>query len=134
MRKKGDIVKSELQFPVDTCENCRHDLTEAIAQDIEMGLDEDEKDTIYGLCPKCGRGYPMIEPDTEVPEKVEKPIVVHFEGLAEKPVKDHTYDEMKEDLKSFGVVANASNGLKKKSRLLRFLQEIEDACNIFKEE
>ena len=61
-RKRGDVVKHLLKFPVVICEGCGDNIESAIPQDIEIGFNKAGAETVYGLCPKCGRGYPMIEP------------------------------------------------------------------------
>lgn len=56
-----ELVKGELQWPIDKCESCGFDLREATPKANEKANDAAGRLTWNDFCPKCGHGYQVGE-------------------------------------------------------------------------
>ena len=119
VRRKGDVNKASLKYPVKECDNCRLDLTNKVTPNFEFGKDIDGNDIVTGFCPICGRGYPMIETKPEVTEEALKIAEPVKEETPDDGLEALTYNELQAKAKSAGIPANMS-----KSDLIKYLREV----------
>jgi len=109
-RSKGSVKQHLLKYPIPKCNNCGYDLLEASTPDIELGVNEHDGDIVTGFCPRCGRGYAMIEPGepkAEPKKEVEKEPEKEVEAVGvPAELETFSYPEIQKVAQLLGIKSN----------------------------